>query len=79
MIPAGHTPELEGKVMLNVHKLVNEPNQWGGRGVIVRHPEHDGLLFDSSDEAKAYKIEHGLVKPFVESEALKAMKARGQR
>ena len=69
-ISAGFTPELENKVKLSVYKLVDGPNQWGGRGNVIKHPVHDGLLFDSWEEAQAYKLEHGLIKVYNHAEAM---------
>lgn len=60
----GYEPDAMAKVTLNVHKLVDEPNKWGGRGVVVRHPVYDGLEFDDKDEAKSFSIEVGLLKVF---------------
>lgn len=47
--------------ILNVHKTVDEPNEFGGIGKSVKHPEYDGLTFDSVDEAWAFAESKGLV------------------
>ncbi len=47
---------------LNVHRNLDLPNQWGGRGVIVRHPEHDGRMFPSVADAKVYGLAVGILK-----------------
>lgn len=60
----------EARVRLNVHKTVDEVNRWGGRGVIYTHPEFDGERFETTDQAKAFAFEHGLIKVFVPGEAL---------
>lgn len=50
-------------VELNVHRCVDEPNEWGGRGVIVRH-EYDGRRFPTQAEAKAYALTIGVTRLF---------------
>jgi ribosomal protein L37E len=52
------------RTTLNVYKLVDEPNEWGGRGRVVSHPEWDGLEFDSPEEARQFQIDKGLVVPY---------------
>lgn len=63
-----HTSYLTGGgqdgVRLNVYKSVDEPNEWGGIGVSVRHPDHDGKTFPSIEDAQAYAAEHGLIVRF---------------
>jgi hypothetical protein len=52
-------------VMLNVVRTdLNAPNLWGGVGQTIRHPEHDGLVFDSRDECERYCVEVGLLKEY---------------
>lgn len=51
--------------VLNVHKLEETPNKFGGIGNIVKHPEFDGMTFGSHDEARAFAHGAGLLKPFV--------------
>lgn len=60
--PADHET---GGVCLNVYRIVDEPNQWGGRGVVIQHSEHDGRVFPDIDMARAYALEAGLVKLFI--------------
>lgn len=51
---------------LGVIKTVEDvPNEWGGRGIVVKHPEYDGLKFPTADEAWAFAEKVGLIKQFV--------------
>jgi len=53
---------------LNVYKTDDTvPNQWGGMGIVLKHPEHDGKVFDDIDQASAYAASHGLLQRFSES------------
>jgi hypothetical protein len=46
--------------LLHVYRVDNDAvNEWGGRGVVVHHPVHYGLRFESVDEASWYSFEHG--------------------
>lgn len=38
------------------------PNQWGGMGIVIKHPEYDGLQFPDMESAKAFTREKGLVR-----------------
>lgn len=57
--------ERDPRTELNVYMIVDEPNQWGGRGVVVHHPEHNGLKFESVEEASDYAFAVGLLKEYV--------------
>lgn len=46
--------------ILNVHKIVDEPNEWGGIGVVVNH-EFDKTPFDSVEAAQAFALSVGLL------------------
>lgn len=59
--------------ILNVHKIVNEPNEWGGIGVVVKHPEFDGLNFPTSDLAFEHALSVGLLKEFVSTFSNKSL------
>jgi hypothetical protein len=63
---------------LNVYKNVDEPNQWGGIGVIVHHPDHDGKTFPSIEDAQAYAAEHGLIVRFGDTDIGRQFYSRKQ-
>jgi len=49
--------------MLRVFLLVDDvPNEHGGMGVTVNHPELDGLMFETTDLARAAAQAAGLVR-----------------
>lgn len=50
---------------LSVYKMTDEPNQWGGVGGVLHHPEYDGLKFPSQEAAEQFALEHGLVHEFI--------------
>jgi hypothetical protein len=59
-------------VTLNVHKSVDEPNEWGGIGKSVRHPEHDGKVFPTVEAAQQYAADNGLLQRFRDTDAGKS-------
>lgn len=59
--PEKLTPS-DKKWKLHVYKTVDEPNEWGGIGISVKHPDHYGKEFDSQDDATAYAVQHGLLR-----------------
>lgn len=40
-------------------------NEMGGKGVLIRHPVHNGLWFATDAEAKDYALRYGLIKLYV--------------
>lgn len=46
---------------LNVYKIDKHE---GGTISIIKHPDHDGLLFDSHNEASDYAFSSGLLREF---------------
>lgn len=62
MSPAGPQRQQTELHVFRIHK--DEPNQWGGVGTVERHPTHDGLLFDSSDDAHEFAYVNGYLKYF---------------
>lgn len=55
------------RARLNVYRSLDLPNQWGGIGVSVHHPQFDGLDFPSGEAAHAFAVAVGLLKPFVKA------------
>lgn len=54
--------DVDGTV-LHVRKCDDDAvNEYGGRGVEIRHPEHDGRYFPKADDAGRYAYEHGLLR-----------------
>jgi len=52
--------------VLNVHRCDEQAtNAWGGKGVVIRHPEYDGLDFNTTHEAAEFAEEVGLLKVYV--------------
>jgi hypothetical protein len=50
---------------LQVYKLNNdEPNQWGGVGTVTRHPEFDGKVFPTIEEAEQFAVANGLLQKY---------------
>lgn len=39
-------------------------NEMGGKGVLIRHPVHNGLWFADMAEAKSYALRYGLIKRY---------------
>lgn len=42
-----------------------EPNQWGGRGTIERHPLYYGMTFPDVDAAASFALTVGLLRPYL--------------
>lgn len=73
MCPAGYeTDELRNSVRLNLVRVYpDQPNEWGGKGVIKRM-DHDGKLFPSVEEATEFAHERGYLKEHVTQSDLRA-------
>lgn len=55
-----------GPFRLNVSRWDwSEPNAHGGHGVMYRHPQIDGLTFESRDAARCYAYNVGLLREYV--------------
>lgn len=67
---------------LSVFRAYNDlPNQWGGKGV-HRHCDHYGKKFATYDEAAAFALDRGYVRPWfksAESRAHRKAEARDPR
>lgn len=56
-----HSTAYSPEAVLNVFKIdYQAANQWGGRGVVIRHPD-DGRVFDTLDDARSYAMMHNLI------------------
>ncbi|QDN64466.1 hypothetical protein [Streptomyces sp. S1D4-14] len=57
-------------VTLNVYDWDDDVvNDMGGKGVLIRHPVHDGLWFADMAEAQGYALRYGLIKRYVREAA----------
>lgn len=53
-------------VTLNVHRCDEDAvNAWGGHGVVISHPEYNGLKFATSEAAHDFALSVGLLKVYV--------------
>lgn len=58
-------PVPDPRVTLNVHRYEPDtPNSLGGVGLIVHHPVHNGLRFESREDASRYALANDLLKPY---------------
>lgn len=57
----------------------NLPNSWGGRGV-HKHCDGHGLVFDTQEQASAFCLSRGYIRPWVSSlRAKRKLEARDPR
>lgn len=55
---------LDGKVILNLYRSYNNlKNEFGGIGLSKRL-DYDGKVFDNSDAAWAFALEHGYIRQY---------------
>lgn len=60
-----HQSSSAAGVVLHVHRGIDAPNAFGGRGLSVFHPVAHGLTFPTSDHARAFALSVGLLKLYV--------------
>ena len=59
---------------LSVHRYyANLTNEWGGVGRI-KPLDGNGLVFDTSEQAHQWAVDHGYVRPYFTSPQLRAMR-----
>lgn len=69
--PAGYeTEELRNSVRLNVFRVYDLPNEFGGVGVHKHLDAHD-KLFPTRDDAWKYCLEHGYIRKYYTSPDLR--------